>query len=86
MSNKTIIYLVRHGETEWNVEHRMQGHQDSPLTNLGIKQAQWLGDSLEDKPPYIHPVSLCHIELVNEYPTIILHGDISHYKEVPVAD
>lgn len=49
MSDKTIIYLVRHGQTEWNVEHKLQGHQDSPLTELGIKQAQWLGESLQNE-------------------------------------
>lgn len=38
----TTIYLTRHGQTEWNVEHRMQGHQDSPLTELGVRQAEWL--------------------------------------------
>jgi broad specificity phosphatase PhoE len=50
MSQITNVYLVRHGQTEWNVEHRMQGHQDSPLTELGLIQAQWLADSFEDKP------------------------------------
>lgn len=42
----TTIYLVRHGQTEWNIEQRMQGHRDSPLTANGILQAQWLGESL----------------------------------------
>lgn len=50
MSNKTTILLVRHGQTEWNVEHRLQGHQDSPLTELGVRQAQWLGESLRNEP------------------------------------
>lgn len=34
------LYLMRHGQTQWNVEERMQGRLDSPLTALGIKQAQ----------------------------------------------
>ena len=33
------IYLIRHGETEWNKEKRFQGHHDSPLTALGRSQA-----------------------------------------------
>lgn len=33
------FYLVRHGETDWNVAGRLQGHQDSPLTEVGIRQA-----------------------------------------------
>ncbi|MGX1827254.1 histidine phosphatase family protein [Paenibacillus taichungensis] len=46
---KTIIYLIRHGQTEWNVNERFQGHQDSPLTELGVKQAQWLGESIQNE-------------------------------------
>ncbi|NLY75174.1 MAG: histidine phosphatase family protein [Firmicutes bacterium] len=44
----TRLYLTRHGQTEWNIVHRMQGQQDSPLTELGKKQAKWLGDRLHD--------------------------------------
>jgi phosphoserine phosphatase len=40
MSKYTTIYIVRHGETEWNVKKLLQGHKDSPLTLLGKKQAQ----------------------------------------------
>jgi probable phosphoglycerate mutase len=37
------IYLLRHGETEWNVEGRFQGGKDSPLTVAGREQAQKVG-------------------------------------------
>ncbi|MFS0723984.1 histidine phosphatase family protein [Paenibacillus sp. 1P07SE] len=50
VASKTRIYLVRHGQTEWNVEHRFQGHQDSPLTPLGLQQAGWLADALQEEP------------------------------------
>lgn len=43
------IYLTRHGETEWNTVRRMQGQGDSPLTELGIRQAEWLGHRLKGK-------------------------------------
>lgn len=33
------LYIVRHGQTLWNIENRKQGHQDSPLTLKGIQQA-----------------------------------------------
>lgn len=49
MSGSTTLYIVRHGQTEWNVLHKMQGHQDSPLTALGIRQAEWLRDSLKER-------------------------------------
>ena len=36
----TSFFLVRHGETEWNVERRIQGWSDSPLTSVGRAQAE----------------------------------------------
>lgn len=48
MVKTTTLYLTRHGETEWNVEGKLQGHNDSPLTKLGKRQAQWLGVSLKN--------------------------------------
>lgn len=38
-----VIYLLRHGETEWNRTGRMQGQQDSPLTQRGAEQASAMG-------------------------------------------
>jgi len=35
-----ILFLIRHGESEWNRAGRIQGQINSPLTNLGISQAQ----------------------------------------------
>ncbi|MFI4966582.1 MAG: histidine phosphatase family protein [Caulobacterales bacterium] len=43
-----MIYLVRHGQTEFNRERRIQGHVDSPLTALGVRQAQAVGRLLRD--------------------------------------
>jgi broad specificity phosphatase PhoE len=37
------ILLVRHGETEWNLQRRYQGRSDSPLTERGIAQAHAIG-------------------------------------------
>lgn len=34
------LYMVRHGQTLFNLQHKIQGFCDSPLTELGIKQAQ----------------------------------------------
>lgn len=44
------IYLVRHGQTMFNAKHRVQGWCDSPLTELGVKQAQNVGKHLMDVP------------------------------------
>jgi broad specificity phosphatase PhoE len=41
------IFLLRHGETVWNRERRVQGHLDSPLTPLGLDQARRYGTRLK---------------------------------------
>ncbi|WP_176551249.1 histidine phosphatase family protein [Bacillus sp. AFS040349] len=46
--NKLTLYFVRHGETQYNVERRMQGFCDSPLTEKGISQAKSVGKGLSD--------------------------------------
>ena len=40
------LVIVRHGETEWNVQHRAMGQLDSPLTPKGIQQARAIGNRL----------------------------------------
>ena len=42
------IYLVRHGETVYNIQRIIQGWCDSPLTEEGIKQARKLKEYLKD--------------------------------------
>ena len=41
-----VIYYVRHGETSWNAEGRLQGVQDIPLNDLGRRQAAKAGNIL----------------------------------------
>ena len=43
-----MIYLIRHGQTEYNVAGRWQGQVDSPLTTLGLQQAEQVGLALRD--------------------------------------
>ena len=42
----TRFVVVRHGQTRWNVEARVQGHGDSPLTAQGLAQADAIGERL----------------------------------------
>lgn len=42
------LYLVRHGETEWNVLHRIQGQLDSELTENGISESKKQAEKLKD--------------------------------------
>jgi broad specificity phosphatase PhoE len=43
-----VIYYIRHGETSWNAEGKLQGAQDIPLNDLGRKQAAAAGNILLD--------------------------------------
>jgi len=45
---RPILYFVRHGETDWNVERRLQGQRDIPLNALGRVQASRCGVILRD--------------------------------------
>ena len=45
---RPVIYYVRHGLTDWNVQHRLQGRHDVPLNALGHAQAVRCGETLHD--------------------------------------
>ena len=42
----TRISAIRHGETAWNVDTRLQGHLDIPLNEVGLSQARHLAQAL----------------------------------------
>jgi probable phosphoglycerate mutase len=46
----TTILLIRHGETAWNAERRLQGHLDIPLNGEGERQAALLAEALAGEP------------------------------------
>ena len=43
----TTLIFVRHGETDWNAQHRWQGHSDTRLNDVGREQARRLAEELE---------------------------------------
>ena len=45
----TRILAIRHGETAWNVDTRIQGHLDIPLNEVGLRQAQRLAQTLAQR-------------------------------------
>jgi probable phosphoglycerate mutase len=47
MSTTTSVTLIRHGETEWNLSGRWQGHADSPLSERGVAQAEAVGKRMK---------------------------------------
>ena len=42
----TKFYIVRHGQTDYNKEHKIQGRLNIPLNEAGIEQAKNVADSL----------------------------------------
>ncbi len=63
----TQIFLVRHGETFWNLEARIQGHLDSPLTQTGIAQAEAVANRLKSQ----HFTALYSSDLGRAYETAL---------------
>jgi probable phosphoglycerate mutase len=50
MTEATRIIAIRHGETTWNVDTRIQGHLDIPLNETGHHQARRMAQALKDSP------------------------------------
>jgi probable phosphoglycerate mutase len=61
----TRILAIRHGETAWNVDTRIQGHLDIPLNDTGLQQARWLAQSLAERDEvhaiYASDLSRAHV-------------------------
>lgn len=45
----TKLFLIRHGQTDWNSSRKLQGHRDLPLNDIGTKQALKVAASLAGK-------------------------------------
>ena len=59
------LVLVRHGETAWNAEGRIQGHLDIPLNDIGIAQANAVGRRLRSE----HFDAIYSSDLIRAYQT-----------------
>ena len=76
------IYLVRHGESEWNREGRIQGTVDSPLTPLGFRQSGRIKAYFDDIPltaVYASSLQRCRTlaEMLvkgRDIPLVYMHG------------
>lgn len=58
-----VLYYIRHGETDWNVEARLQGQHDTPMNAKGRAQASRCGEILRDlfARDAIDPASLPYV-------------------------
>ncbi len=72
------LYIIRHGETTWNAEQRMQGRLDSPLNDKGRAQAHLHGETLQ---------KIGGVDFVLSSPsgrTRETTAILNHYLQVPV--
>lgn len=44
------LYLIRHGQTDWNIQGKIQGSHDIPLNETGRKQAESVAKGMESRP------------------------------------
>ena len=52
------LYFTRHGETVWNVENKICGMTDSPLTERGRQQARKLGEAVKASGVHIDELTI----------------------------
>jgi probable phosphoglycerate mutase len=61
----TRILAIRHGETAWNVDTRIQGQLDIPLNETGLQQARWMAQALAERDAlqaiYASDLSRAHV-------------------------
>ena len=67
---KTVFYILRHGERVSNAEGKMAGHSDSPLSELGLKQADVAAEALQD----VHFDAIYSSDLKRAYSTALPHA------------
>jgi broad specificity phosphatase PhoE len=73
-----MIYLARHGQTDWNVERRMMGQTDIPLNGFGRAQAESLGkDVSELKIEHIFSSDLLRTKETAEIVNKFINVDVS---------
>ena len=47
-----MLYVIRHGKTDWNLENKIQGRADIPLNHLGIQEANLIKEALNQTKFY----------------------------------
>lgn len=82
----TTLFLVRHGETEFNTRGIYQGQLDSPLTPDGVAQAKALGITAP-RPFDIGNTSLSIVERDDDAKwKIRTLGELAHFDQMPKAN
>ncbi len=81
-TSRPTIYFVRHGETDWNLEGRLQGQKDIPLNDLGRVQAEEAGRRLVQLAPHYEDLAYVASPMTRTRETMeILRGTIGLHPE-----
>jgi broad specificity phosphatase PhoE len=80
MSQSREVYLIRHGQTDWNVQKRWQGTMDTPLNEEGQRQALLLGEYMRQ---HHHVDALYSSDLSRAWDTAVTIAEIVGVKAVP---
>ena len=73
-----LLYLIRHGESTFNAEGRIQGQTDAPLSELGRRQSQAVADALAMRPIEVVYSSPLRRALETAQPIADRHGLTVH--------
>jgi broad specificity phosphatase PhoE len=96
--NNCTLYLVRHGETEWNKNHTIMGQMDSPLTPEGVGQVQATAETLKhihfdaifssDSPRAQQTAQIIKLDrqLAIQTSKLLRERNFGHYEGGPAAD
>lgn len=85
--SRPTIYFIRHGETDWNLEGRLQGQKDIPLNDLGRVQAEEAGRRLKALAPHYEDLAYVASPMTRTRETMeILRGAIGLSPEVYKLD
>jgi probable phosphoglycerate mutase len=68
----TTIYLVRHAQTDWNLNHRIQSSQETSINATGVEQAHCLAEKFKEIP--FKAVVTSGKKRTNETATILIAG------------
>ncbi|MGZ5279424.1 MAG: histidine phosphatase family protein [Pseudobdellovibrionaceae bacterium] len=82
MNTLKDFYFLRHGETDWNREHRGMGQQDIPLNPNGVQQAQAAADIFQSEKIR----TICHSPLIRAKRTAEIIADKLNCAMVEVPE
>jgi broad specificity phosphatase PhoE len=81
---ETLVGLLRHGQTDWNVDMRLQGISDIPLNDFGRNQALVAGQALKsvDWSRIVSSPLSRALETARIVAAVIGHEEVEHYQKL----